>query len=92
MSCNVVLHDYTRHRWVDDEQALLKFGTTRVFTLMDGTAVEITTEERRPKCFLVPSIKVQKVMRKTRRIMGRNADFIVINVTMAMKQPTIFHT
>jgi hypothetical protein len=34
--------------WLDDEQASLHFGTTRIFTLMDGTAVETTLEERRP--------------------------------------------
>jgi predicted aspartyl protease len=34
--------------WLDDEHASLQFGSTRVFTLMDGTAFETTLEERRP--------------------------------------------
>jgi hypothetical protein len=41
--------------WLDDEHASLQFGTTRVFTLMDGTAVETTLEERRPECLLLTS-------------------------------------
>jgi hypothetical protein len=41
--------------WLDDEHASLQFGTTRVFTLMDGTVVETTLEERRPKCLLLSS-------------------------------------
>jgi hypothetical protein len=44
--------------WLDDEQASLQFGTTRNFTLMDGTAVETTLEERRPECLLLSSTKV----------------------------------
>jgi hypothetical protein len=35
--------------WLDDEQASLYIGTSRVFTLMDGATVEIQTQERRPK-------------------------------------------
>jgi hypothetical protein len=31
--------------WLDDEHASLQFGSTRVFTLMDGTTVETTLEE-----------------------------------------------
>jgi hypothetical protein len=53
--------------WLDDEHASLQFGTTRVFTLMDGTAVETTLEERRRECLVLSSTKVQKLMRKTRR-------------------------
>jgi hypothetical protein len=34
--------------WLDDEHAYLQFGTTKVFTLTDGTAVETHLEERRP--------------------------------------------
>jgi hypothetical protein len=34
--------------WLDDEHASLQFGSTRVFTLMDGIAVETTLEKRRP--------------------------------------------
>jgi hypothetical protein len=44
--------------WLDDEHASLQFGSTRVFTLMDGTAVETTLEERRPECLLLSSTKV----------------------------------
>jgi hypothetical protein len=51
--------------WLDDEHASLQFGSTMVFTIMDGTAVETTLEERRPKCLLMSSTKVQKLMRKT---------------------------
>jgi hypothetical protein len=32
--------------WLDDEHASLQFGSTRVFTLMGGTTVETTLEER----------------------------------------------
>jgi hypothetical protein len=38
------------------------------------------------------STKVQKLMRKTRRSRGRNAEFYVIEVTPAADQPTKFHT
>jgi hypothetical protein len=77
--------------WLDDEQASLHFGTTRVFTLMDGTSVETTLEERRPECLLMSSTKVQNLMRKTRRISERHAEFYVIDVTQAADQPTDFH-
>jgi hypothetical protein len=46
--------------WLDDEHASLQFGTTTVFTPMDGTAVETTLEERRLECLLLSSTKVQK--------------------------------
>jgi hypothetical protein len=78
--------------WLDDEHASLQFGTTRVFTLMDGTTVDTTLEERRPECLLMSSTKVQKLMRKTRRIRGRNAEFYVIELTPAADQATDFHT
>jgi hypothetical protein len=78
--------------WLDDEHASLQLGSTMVFTLMDGTAVETTLEERRPECQLMSSTKVQKLMRKTRRSMGRNAEFYVIELTPAVDQPTDFHT
>jgi hypothetical protein len=78
--------------WLDDEHASLQFGTTRVFTLMDGTAVETTLEERRLECLLLSSIKVQKLMRKTRRSRGRHTEFYVIELTSAAEQPTDFHT
>jgi hypothetical protein len=78
--------------WLDEEQASLQFGSTRVFTLMDRTTVETQEEERRPECLLMPSTKVQKLMRKTRRSMGRKADFYVIELTPAADQPTEFQT
>jgi hypothetical protein len=59
--------------WRDDEHASLQFGSTKVFTLMDGTVPETHIEERRPECLLMSSTKIQKVMRKTRRNRGRNA-------------------
>jgi hypothetical protein len=60
---------------------------------MDGTAVaETTLEERRPECLLMSSTKVQKLVRKTRRSRGRNAEFYVIELTQAADQPTDFHT
>jgi hypothetical protein len=64
--------------WLDNEHACLQFGSTTGFSLMDGTAVETTLEERRPECLLMSSTKVQKLMRKTRRNRGRNAEFYVI--------------
>jgi hypothetical protein len=33
--------------WLTDDQASLQFGTTRIFTVMDGNAVETQTEEVR---------------------------------------------
>jgi hypothetical protein len=77
--------------WLYDEHASLQFGSTMVFTLMDGTTIETTLEERRPECLLMSSTKVQKLMRKTRRSMGRNAEFYVIELTRAANQPTEFH-
>jgi hypothetical protein len=78
--------------WLDDEHASLQFGSTRVFTLMDGTAVETALEERRLECLLLSSTKVQKLMRKTRRSIGRHAEFYVIELTSTTEQPTDFHT
>jgi hypothetical protein len=69
--------------WLDDEQASLQFGTTRAFTLMDGTLVETHTEERLPECLLMSFGKIHKLMRKTRRSRGRNAEFYVINLSLA---------
>ena len=71
--------------WLDDEQVSLQFGPSHVFTLMDGTIVEVQIEERRPKCLLMSFGKVLKLMRKTRRSKGRNAGLYVINVTQATK-------
>jgi hypothetical protein len=78
--------------WLDDEHASLQFGSTRVFTLMDGTSVETTLEERRPDCLLMSSTKVEKLMRKTRRRRGRNAEFYVIELTPTADQATDFHS
>jgi hypothetical protein len=63
--------------WLDDEHASLQFGSTWIFTLMDGTSVETRLEERRLECLLMSSTKVQKLLRKTRRSRGRNAEFYV---------------
>jgi hypothetical protein len=78
--------------WLEDEQASLQFGTSRVFTLMDGTAVETQTEDRRPQCLLMPVGKIQKLMRKTRPSWGSNADLSVINVTPTAEQLAKCHT
>jgi hypothetical protein len=78
--------------WLDDEHASLQFGITRVFTLMDDTAVETSLEERRHECLMLSSTKVRKLMRKTRRSRGRHAEFCVIELTSADEQPTDFHT
>jgi hypothetical protein len=77
--------------WLDDEHSSLMFGSTRVFTLMDGTSLETQLEERRPECLLMSSTKVQKLMRKTRRSTGRNTDFYVIELTPTADQPAEFH-
>jgi hypothetical protein len=77
--------------WLDDEHASLQFGSTRVFTLMDGTAVDTSLEDRRPECLLMSSTKVQILMRKTRRVRGRNAEFYVIELTPAADLSNDFH-
>jgi hypothetical protein len=61
--------------WLNDEHASLQFGTVRVFTLMDGTSVATQIEERRPECLVMSYAKIQKLVRKTRRGRGRNAEF-----------------
>jgi hypothetical protein len=63
-----------------------------VFTLMHGTTAETQLEERRPECLFLSYAKVQKLMRKTCRGMGRKAEFYVIELTPAVDQPTEFHT
>jgi hypothetical protein len=78
-------------RWLDDEHASLQFGTARVYTRMDGTTVETQLEERRPECLPMSSFKVQKLVRKTRRKRGCNAEFYMLHVTQAADQPTEFH-
>jgi hypothetical protein len=77
--------------WLDGEHASLQLGTTRVLTVMDGTTMDPHIEERRLECLLMSSGKIQKLMRKTRRIRGRNAEFYVINITPATEQPAEFH-
>jgi hypothetical protein len=68
--------------WLNDEHASLQFGTTRIFTLMDGTVVETTLEERRHECLLMSSTKVQKLMRKTR------TEDVMLNFTsLNLRQP-----
>jgi N-glycosylase/DNA lyase len=52
------------------------------YTHMNGTTVE-TQIERRFQCLLMSSAKIQKIMRKTRRSRGRNAEFYVIDVSPA---------
>jgi hypothetical protein len=60
---------------------------------MDGTTVETQLKERRQECLLMSSTKMQKLMRKTRRIRGRNnAVFYVIELTPSAEQPAEFHT
>jgi hypothetical protein len=54
---------------------------TRVFTLMDSTAMEAQTEDRRAYCMLMSSSKVEKLMRKTCQSKGHNAELHVINIT-----------
>jgi hypothetical protein len=76
--------------WLDDEQGSLQLGTTRVFTMMDGRARDIHAEDRCHECMLMSSCKVHKLVLKTRRGKGHNADFYVINITLAAKQPTEF--
>jgi hypothetical protein len=78
--------------WLDDEHASLQFGTTRVFTLMHGATVDTQTEERRHERLLMSFGKIRKLMRKTRRSMGRNSEFYVIDISPAAKQPAEFLT
>jgi anti-anti-sigma regulatory factor len=58
---------------------------------MDGTTVETQIEERLSEYLMMSSAKIQKLMRNTRRSRGRNAEFYVINVSPAAKQPVEFH-
>jgi hypothetical protein len=46
---------------------------------MDGTTVDTRTKERRLQCVLMQFGKIQKLMRKTRRSMGSNAEFYMIH-------------
>jgi ABC-type molybdate transport system substrate-binding protein len=78
--------------WLDDEHASLLFGTTRVFAVMDGTPLETQIEERRPHSLLMSSDKIQNLMRKTRRNKGSNAEFYVIDISLATKKEAEYHT
>jgi hypothetical protein len=78
--------------WLDDEQASLYFVTTRIFTSMDGTSLETKIEDRRLECLLMSSGKAQKLMCKTCRSKGRNADFYMIRVSPTAEHPPEFHT
>jgi hypothetical protein len=75
--------------WLSDEQASLQFGTTRVFTLMHGTIVETQIEDRR---LLMSYREVQKLMRKSRRSKGRDAELYVISISPLTEQLAEFHT
>jgi hypothetical protein len=77
--------------WLDVEQASLQLGTKCVFTVMDGTAVEMKIEEQHLECLLISYAKIQKRMRKTCRGRGRNAEFYVIDVSQVAEQPAEFH-
>jgi hypothetical protein len=76
---------------LDDENASLQFGTTRLFTWMDGTTMETQLEEQRPECLLMSSGRIQKLMRKTRRSGGSDAEVYVIDSSPALDQPAEFH-
>jgi hypothetical protein len=76
--------------WLNDEWTFLQFGTTGVFTVMDGTLVETEIEERRPECMLMSSDKIQKLVRKTRGKRGRHAEFCVTDISLATEQPGEF--
>jgi hypothetical protein len=68
--------------WLDDEQATLRFGTECVYALMDGTVVETQVVVRRPECLLMPSTKVQRLMRKSTRAKGRTAEFFAVHLAV----------
>jgi hypothetical protein len=74
--------------WLADEQASLRFGTTRLITLVEGTTVEACTDGRRPKCLLMSPSTVHKFARKTLRSKGRHAELVSINVTAVAAEPT----
>jgi hypothetical protein len=58
---------------------------------MDGSIGEVHAKELRRECLLMSSDKVQKLVRKTRRSKGRNAEFYVINETPIAEPPVEFH-
>jgi hypothetical protein len=73
--------------WLDEEQASLQFGTTRVFTLMDGTLWKLKLRRAVLSVYRCRLLIFRKLMRKTRRSRGRNTDFYVIEVTLEATQP-----
>jgi hypothetical protein len=80
------------YRGLTTNMRLYNLALPEFFTLMVGTSVETQHEERLPECLLMSSSKVQKLMRKTRRSKGRNAEFNMLHVTPVANQPTEFHT
>jgi hypothetical protein len=78
--------------WLDDEQASSLFGTTSVFTLMDGTTMDTRIEELKLDCQPMSSCKVQELLSKTRRSRGRNADFYVIHASPTAEPHAKFRT
>jgi hypothetical protein len=54
---------------------------------MDGTTVTTQIEELRPEFG-----KIQKLLRKTRRSKGCNAEFYMIHMPLAVEHSAIFHT
>jgi hypothetical protein len=58
---------------------------------MDGTTMGTGTEKHRPKCLLMSLGKIQKLMRKTCRSMGRNDEPFVITVSPTTINPAMFH-
>jgi hypothetical protein len=73
---------------LNDEQASLQFGTTRVFTLMDGTTVVTQIEDQRLECLLMSPSKVLKLMRRST---GRSADFYVTYISPTAERQAEFH-
>jgi hypothetical protein len=69
-----------------------QFGTTRVFTLMDGIRADTRVEERHFECILMSSNKIQKLTRKTRRNEDRDAYLFVFNATPVNPRPSELHT
>jgi hypothetical protein len=59
--------------------------------MMDGTTADTKTKERIPEYLVLSSVKIKKLLRKTRRSTGRSADFYVIHALLAAEQPAEFH-
>jgi hypothetical protein len=67
-------------------------GRRASFLHMDGKTTEIQNEDCRSKCLLMSSGKGQKLMRRTHKSRGRNAEFYMINVKPSVEQASEFHT